>query len=431
MRVTMLTLGSRGDVQPLIAFALGLQGAGHQVRIATYPRLAPLVESQGIESAALAEGALSLGSQAPEGRDWVEKGHRRLPTWVGFIRDARSVAHQRLVDADAACKGADAIVVNNLAQVLGWQMSDHLGVPLVRVLFHAPTYWMARGSSGPVGRAARELVWLAARPWLNSVRRQALQLPPVPLREPMTDLDRRNLPVLYPSSPAVFPLPRRAREAAAVTGYWFLETALDPEPPSALRDFLAAGSPPVYVGFGTQIDVDPPATTDLMVEALRRAGQRGVLLRPAGVTGRAPLGDDILTLPAISHGWLFRRCTAVVHHAASGTTAAGLRAGVPTVPVPHNSDQFSWAKRVHELGVASHPIPRRKLTAADLAEAISTVTGDEAIRLRAATLGETIRAEHGVERAVAHFERWVVPPSAGRRDARPSSAQAAIGGPGR
>jgi sterol 3beta-glucosyltransferase len=307
-------------------------------------------------------------------------------------------------------------------------MSDRLGVPLVRVLFHAPTYWMARGSSGPMGKAARQLVWLAARPWLNAVRRQALRLPPVPLREPISELARRKMPVLYPASPAVFPMPHHAGEAAAVTGYWFLDSTLDPDPSPELHEFLASGPPPVYIGFGTQIDVDPAATTELMAEALRIAGRRGVLLRPPGATGHAAPRDDILVVSAVAHQWLFPRCAAVVHHAASGTTAAGLRAGVPTVPVPDNSDQFSWAKRIYELGVASRPIPRRKLTAADLAAAITTVTSEQAIQRRAASLGETIRAEHGVDRAVAHFERWVVQPPRSRRAGRPSATPATVDG---
>jgi UDP:flavonoid glycosyltransferase YjiC (YdhE family) len=407
MRVTMLTLGSRGDVQPLIAFALGLERSGHRTRIATYPRLGPLVTDQGVDFAELAEGALSQGTQTEEGRRWIEKGHRRLPTWVGFIRDARSVADRRLADAVAACEDADVIVANNLAQVLGWQVSAHLGVPLVRVLFHAPGYWMTRGSSSSAGRAVRQLAWLAARPWLNSVRRRAVGWPKVGLREPFTELDRQKLPVLYPASPAVYPMPPGADGAAAVTGYWFLDASLDPEPPSGLVEFLDAGPPPVYVGFGSQIDTDPRETTDVMVQALRRAGHRGILLRPPEAIGSASLGDDIFAISAVSHAWLFRRCSAVVHHSAAGTTAAGLRAGVPTVPVPDNTDQFSWARRIHELGVASAPIRRRKLSPAQLGEAIRLVTTDEAIRARSAALGETIRAEDGVGRAVAHFERSV------------------------
>jgi sterol 3beta-glucosyltransferase len=409
VRVTMLTVGSRGDVQPLIAFALGLERAGHHVRIATYPRFGPLVTGQGIEFADLAEGDLSLGRQTADGRRWIEKGHRRLPTWVGFIRDAASVADRRLDDAAAACEDADAIIANNLAQVLGWQMSDHFGVPLARVLFHAPGYWMTRGSAGPAGRSVRRLVWTMARPWLNSVRRRALEWPPLPARDPFAQLDRG--PVLYPASPAVYPMPARAGEAAAVTGYWFLDADLDPEPPAPLMDFLDAGTPPVYVGFGSQIDVAPKQTTELMVQALRHAGQRGVLLRRPDAFDATSLGDDILAVPAVSHHWLFGRCAAVVHHSASGTTAAGLRAGVPTVPVPDNTDQFAWAKRMHELGVASAPIPRRKLSATTLGDAIRLVTTNEPIRFRAAALGEAIRAEDGVGRAVAHFARWVVPPA--------------------
>lgn len=427
MRVTMLTLGSRGDVQPLIAFAHGLERAGHQVRIATYPRFAPLLSGQGVEFAELAEGALSLGTQTEQGRQWVEKGHRRLPTWVGFVRDARSVADRRLADAVEAGRDADVVVANNLAQLLGWQVSEHFGVPLIRVLFHAPGYWMTRGSDAMVGRSLRQLIWLLARPWLNAVRRRALGWPPVSWHEPFSQLDRQRLPVLYPASPAVYPLPADASGATAVTGYWFLDGSLDPDPPAGLLEFLDDGPPPVYVGFGSQIDNEPQQTTELMVDALRRAGQRGVLLRPPGAVGMTALGADMFATPAVSHQWLFGRCAAVVHHSAAGTTAAGLRAGVPTVPVPDNTDQFCWARRVHALGVASEPIPRRKLTAPALADAIRLVTTNDEIHRRATALGETIRAEDGVDRAVAHFQRWVVPLARSRSHAPPRPAVRAAG----
>jgi UDP:flavonoid glycosyltransferase YjiC (YdhE family) len=405
----MLTLGSRGDVQPLLAFAHGLELAGHQPRIATYARFGPMVTGQGVDFAELAEGALSLGTETEQGRQWVEKGHRRLPTWVGFIRDARSVAGRRLVDAAEASRDADVVLANNLAQVLGWQVSSHYELPFVRVLFHAPGYWMTRGSASVIGRTLRQLVWLLACPWLNSVRRRVLGWPPVSRREPFSALDRRGVPVLYPASPVVYQPARHAGAATAVTGYWFLDGSLDPEPPAALVEFLDAGPPPVYVGFGSQIDTEPQRTTRLVIDALRRAGQRGVLLRPPEAVGAMERGDDIFATAAVAHQWLFGRCAAVVHHSAAGTTAAGLRAGVPTVPVPDNTDQFCWAKRLHALGVASIPIPRRKLTASALGDAIRLVTTDEGIRRRAAALGATIRGENGVERAVAHFERWIVP----------------------
>jgi UDP:flavonoid glycosyltransferase YjiC (YdhE family) len=329
-----------------------------------------------------------------------------MPTWVGYVRDARSVAHRRLIDAATACDGADVIVASNLAQVLGWQMSDHLGVPLVRTLFHAPTYWMARSGSSMAG-AARELAWLAARPWLNSVRCEALALPPVPVREPIGELNRRGMPILYPFSPLVFPPPAHGGATVAVTGYWFLDASLDPEPPRELIAFLEDGPPPVCIGFGTQIDDDPTRTTTIMVEALRRAGRRGILLRTPQAIKGIDLPPAIRAVAAVSHTWLLPRCAAMVHHCAAGTTAAALRAGVPAVPVPHNSDQFSWARRVSELGVGSRPIPRRRLSVQSLEEAIRMVTGNGDVRRRAADLGAAIRQEDGVARAVEFFERYV------------------------
>jgi UDP:flavonoid glycosyltransferase YjiC (YdhE family) len=407
MQVTMLTLGSRGDVQPFVAFGLGLERAGHRVRLATYPRLEHLVSGQGLEFAPLAEGAISLGTTTPEGRRWAERGSRRLPTWVGFLRDARSVAHRRLADAAAACEGADVIVANNLAQVLGWQMSDRMRVPLVRTLFHAPTYWMSRRTWRPVASAARQAAWLAARPWLNSVRRDVLGLQPLPLREPIAGLDRRQELVLYPFSTAVFSKPAGWGDGVEVTGYWFLDAALDPEPPDALVEFLAEGPPPVCIGFGTQLDAEPVKTTRLMIEALSRAGRRGVLVRSPQELGGMTLPPEVFAVQSVSHTWLFPRCAAVAHHAGAGTTAAALRAGTPSVLVPHNSDQFSWARRLHELGVGPPLIARRKLSAERLAQAIRLATTRDEYRRRAAGLREVICAEDGVAHAIEAFERYI------------------------
>lgn len=410
MHVTMLALGSRGDAQPFVAFGLALQRAGYRARLASYPRFESMATGHGLEFAPLAEGSLSRGTETEEGRRWAQQDRRRLPTWVGFVRDARSVAHRRLADAAAACADTDVVVASNLAQVVGWQVADHYRKPLVRTLYHAPTYWMTRRSSAPAAAAARQAAWLAARPWLNAVRREALGWDKLPLREPIGDLDRQRRLALYPFSLAVFPKPAGWGDWAEVTGYWFLDGTLDPDPPDGLEAFLAAGAPPVYVGFGTQADDDAAATTAMAVEALRRTGRRGVLLVPPGTTSPDGLGSGMFAVEAISHAWLFPRCAAVVHHSASGTTAAGLRAGVPTVPVPHNSDQFSWGKRIPELGVGPAPIARRKLTLEALEQAIRAATTDPGMRRRAAGIGERIRAEDGVARAVEAFRRHVGEP---------------------
>jgi sterol 3beta-glucosyltransferase len=112
-------------------------------------------------------------------------------------------------------------------------------------------------------------------------------------------------------------------------------------------------------------------------------------------------------LDAVPHGWLFPRCAAVVHHGGAGTTAAGLRAGRPTVVCPFFGDQPFWGRRVHALGAGPAPVPQARLTPARLAEALHAATHDPAIATRARTLGAAIRAEDGIARAVAFLEEMV------------------------
>jgi sterol 3beta-glucosyltransferase len=405
MRISIITVGSRGDVQPFAAFGSGLQRAGHEVRICTHADFRELVTGQGLEFAPLAEGALSRGAETEEGRRWAEEQSRWMPTWVGLIRDARSVAHERMREAAAGCRDADVIVATNLTQVLGWQLAREREVPLVRALLNAPSYWMSRRTNRPAATALRQGAWLAARPWLNRVRREALGLGPLPLGEPIGELDRERQLVLYPFSPSVFPKPAGWGDWTEVTGYWFLDARVDHEPPDDLRAFVEAGPPPVCMGFATQLDPDPVATTRMMVEALRGAGRRGVLLRRPEALEGVELRDDVYALERVPHDWLFPRCQAVVHHAGAGTTATVLRTGVPSVTVPHNADQFTWARRMTELRVSPPPIPRRKLSRESLETALIGATTSDVLRERAQALAARILEEDGVAAAVAAFER--------------------------
>ncbi len=407
MRVTLLTVGSRGDVQPLVALAVGLQDAGHHVRLATHQRWESLVAHHDLAFAPLAEGHVSRGAETTEGRRWIETGSRRLPAAIGFLRDARSVARERLADAVRACEDADAIVAANLAMVLGWQAAGLRDVPLVRAYVEPPAWMITRRSARRLAPVVRQAGWLAARPWLNAVRRDALGEGRLGLREPIADLDRRRQLALFAFSAPVLPPPPGLGDWFDVTGYWFLHGTDDPAPRDDLVDFLAAGAPPVAIGFGTMIDTEPAATVELVVQALERAGRRGVLIRGARYDIDAPLPPQLFAVDAIDHDWLFARSSAAVHHAAVGTTAAALRAGIPSVAIPQMTDQFLWARRLHELGVGPAPIRRRELTAEGLAEAIRIATSDEQMRQRAAALGERIRSEDGVARAVEAFERRV------------------------
>lgn len=399
-KVTVLSIGTRGDVQPLVAFGAALQSAGHEVTFATFPPFEGLVTDAGLEFAPLAEGRVSRGQKTAEGRWWWRRGARRLPAWVGFIVDVRSVARQRLADALAASEGAEVIVSNELAVVLGWQASRRSGARLVRVRLCPAPRW----ARGPFGAPLRQLAWLAALPWLAWVRHGS-DLQRLPLGEPLSHLAQRGALELNAFSPAV--APPASDPAAHLTGYWQTQPELDEPPSPQLEEFLQAGPAPVAVGFGSMGDSDPAATAALAVSALEGAGARGILLGEQYADQAAGLPQSVLWVPTVDHDRLFWRCAAVVHHGGAGTVAATLRAGVPAVVVPHMIDQYTWARRLHELGAAAAPIPRRRLTAQRLEQALTEVLGDPSMRARAQELGEKISQEDGIGRALEVFESYM------------------------
>jgi sterol 3beta-glucosyltransferase len=210
----------------------------------------------------------------------------------------------------------------------------------------------------------------------------------------------RYLPTVVSCSNYVFPKPADWPEHVYNTGYWFLDEEADWNPPSELLDFLGRGTPPVYVGFGS---IGNPAladqTTELVIDALKRSGQRGILATGwSGLSTINNIPEEVFILESAPHSWLFPRMAAVVHHGGAGTTAAGLKAGVPSVIIPHSTDQFAWGRRVYELGAGSKPIRRKNLTPENLSDAIKFVLAKE-IKKAAKDLGIKIQSEKGAETA--------------------------------
>ena len=162
----------------------------------------------------------------------------------------------------------------------------------------------------------------------------------------------------------------------------------------------------MYIGFGSMNHEDPEHNTRLAMRALALSGQRGVLLTGWGGLRRQEAPANVHFVDDVPHAWLFPRMAAVVHHGGAGTTGAGLRAGVPTLITPlAPNDQPAWAERVVKLGVGPRLPGTKALTAEKLAEAIQTAVNDQALRARAAGLGQALRAEDGVAKAVAIVEQ--------------------------
>jgi UDP:flavonoid glycosyltransferase YjiC (YdhE family) len=239
----------------------------------------------------------------------------------------------------------------------------------------------------------------------NRFRRETLGLPPQTFREYRRAL--LSALIVQGFSPTAVPHPSDWPANVHTTGYWFLDEQPEWRAPQNLLDFLHAGEPPVYVGFGSMTGRDPGALTRIIVEAVTQSGQRAVLQSGWAGIGKMQLPSRMFRVDVASHRWLFRRVSAVVHHGGAGTTAEGLRAGVPAVIVPHMADQPFWGTRIAALGAGPRPIPRNKLTVARLADAIRKAVTNPKMRERAAGVGSKIRAEDGIGTAVTLIEAFL------------------------
>jgi sterol 3beta-glucosyltransferase len=258
----------------------------------------------------------------------------------------------------------------------------------------------------PFGRALnhlsfhlmQQMIWQSFKV-SDVAMRQALGMGKPPFWGPFGELTRRQVPVLYGYSSHVLPRPCDWPDYYHVTGYWFLDESW--QPPADLVDFLNAGAPPVYIGFGSMGSRNPEEAGRIALEALAKSGQRGILASGWGGLKSSDVPDNVHMVTSLPHSWLFPRMTAVVHHGGAGTTAASLRAGVPSVVVPFMGDQPFWGRRVSALGVGPAPIPRRRLTSQRLADAIRECVTNPTMRQKAGELGQRIRADDGIGAAVA------------------------------
>lgn len=398
MKISILAFGSRGDVQPYTALGLGLQEAGHKVGLAAFSRFKGLVENRGLDFHSL---GIDLGDLRESGRKLKPMMERMQE---GFWQ---------------ASQGTEAIIFSTLG-LNAYHVAEKLKIPCLWALT-IPIFGRTRSQPAllpplPLGGSFNLLAHILTEQGtqqtlgrlFNTWRRKHLGLPPIPLyRFAYTQLRGQPVPMLYCYSPAVLPKPPDWGEHAHVTGYWTLNQPPDWQPPADLVDFLDSGPPPIYIGFGSETERDPKDINRLVLDALRGSGQRGVIAMGWGGLRGSDLPDSVFLTGFVPHDWLFPRMAAVVHHGGAGTTGAGLRAGVPNIIIPHSNDQPFWGRRVHALGAGPHPIPRKRLTANRLAQAIRAAVTDEATRERAAALGETIRAEDGVGNAVRIFNRFI------------------------
>jgi UDP:flavonoid glycosyltransferase YjiC (YdhE family) len=423
MRITILTAGTRGDLQPYLGLGVGLRRAGHHVFLPAPEEFRDLVTGAGLEFEPVSlygglnadgpQGAL----QSPEIQNLARKAHRPL-SLLSDLGEAIPKVRRSFSDMlDAywrSSENADALLAS--FWVLGLDCAERRGIKYI-FASHQPmsptrafpfSIMAPRGGrlNSPLNRLTYYPmhlgVWSMLRPVLNTWRRE-MGLAPHTARSYWRRIQAQ--PAVYAVSPSILPVPTDWPSNHHVTGYWFLDEPTGFQPPADLVRFLEGGPPPICIGFGSMALNDPARITGVVLEALALSGQRAVLISSWSGLDDLALPETVYRLDGISHSWLFPKVAAVVHHGGRGTAAAAFRAGVPAVVVPFMFDQPFWAKRVEELGVGVRFSSFSKVTAQRLAAALDKVTSDTDMRRRAVALGERIRAEDGVGQAVALIQK--------------------------
>lgn len=402
LRITCLTIGSRGDVQPYIALCKGLLAEGHRPKIATHREFEPWVRKHCIDFTPVE------GDPAELMRICVENG---MFTY-SFLKEAsvkfRGWIDELLSSAWQACQDTD-LLIESPSAMAGIHIAEALRVPYFRAFtmpwtrtrayphaFAVPEHKMGGAYNYITYVMFDNVFWKAIAGQVNRWRKKELGLR-------STNLDKmqpNKVPFLYNFSPSVVVPPLDYSDWIRVTGYWFLDEASGWTPPSELTDFIAQaradGKKIVYIGFGSIVVSDPAALTKTVVESVLKADVRCILSKgwsdrlgnQEASVPEVPLPPEIHQIKSAPHDWLFGQIDAATHHGGAGTTGASLRAGIPTIVKPFFGDQFFFGSRIEDLGVG---ICMKKLNVSVFSRALWEATHSERMVVKAKVLGEQIR----------------------------------------
>jgi UDP:flavonoid glycosyltransferase YjiC (YdhE family) len=422
--IVIFTIGTQGDVRPCVALGQGLHRAGWPVRIATSSNFAGLVHEAGLEFfpmtadfQAMLETDRSIADHGLDIRAMVRIFRERYASWaVNWVREGL-----------AAAEGAGLLIGVSNSILLARALSQALSIPfaiarlqpctLSKVLPPIMLIKSQRRLPGIVGLSAHalmfKLLWSVMRPAINDIVHPQLGLPPYPWYGPyFRDLHQSK--VINGFSQHVLPRPSDWTPNSQLTGYWFLNQQRW-QPSDALSAFLASGPKPVYIGFGSMVSNQAKTFTETILKAVQKSGQRAVLATGwGGLEGEeGPKSDRIFFLHHAPHDQLFPLMSAAVHHGGAGTTAAAVRAGIPSIIVPFFGDQPFWAHRLHALGVAPPALERKTLTSDALASALVAVRQADIVE-KAEALGQSVRAEDGISQAIHWLQTWGLLPATTR-----------------
>ena len=413
-RFSLLTYGSRGDVEPFVALGVGLGRAGHLVRLAAPAPFRALAEAHGLDFSALPGDpdrlALALADRA--GMSWP----RMVARMIEYVQPLAGEVFRSTLEATDQ---AEVIIHSFLMTEAGHTIARSKGLPdisaqLFPVFVPTSEFPALVFPDLPLGslyrRATHALnTGIFRRGGRLLYRRLRAKTAGLPELAPWPFGGRRSAstPILFAFSPSVLPAPRDWPGYATVTGYWNLAPPDGWTPPDSLLRFLEAGPTPIYFGVGSMRTRRLKDLVEAVAQAIREMGQRAVLGFPQPLLEEFGESSQFYGGDGIPHDWLFPRVRFVLHHGGAGTTGAALRAGVPSTAAPFSADQAFWARRIHRLGLGPPAPPALRLTSHRLAAIFDRALTEPSYASRARQIGESVRHEEGVAFALRFIEEYL------------------------
>jgi sterol 3beta-glucosyltransferase len=416
MYISIITIGSRGDVQPYIALGSGLQKAGHRVQL-----VADELYKESIEERNLSFAPIYTNPKKFFDEDIFKTGKNIFRFSKQIRRQYKIIGHRHFREVLDALVNVDVILFSPLASA-AFHIAELKKIPCIGAYLQPVTPTKEFGPTflpelpllipfrnlinWQLFRLNNKIYFYLIKDVVNECRKEVLKIAPLPWKV-YSNADLSGMPILYGFSNNIIPRPMDWKENIHITGYWFLENKRSWQPPQDLVQFIESGTPPIYFGFGSMIDKEISTVVNIITAVLKRTNQRGIISSGWNESYNFEVSSDVFMVNDVPHEWLFPKMAAVVHHGGAGTTAAGLKAGVPSIVVPFSFDQPFWGNRVFKLGAGPKPIPRKRLTVDNLAKAINLVIKSKRYSMTARRIGEKIQAEDGVCNAVKIIESIV------------------------
>jgi UDP:flavonoid glycosyltransferase YjiC (YdhE family) len=411
MKIALLTLGTRGDTQPFIALGKELKARGHIVVLGAPENFQPWIEGHGLEYRSIGVDMQAFVRSVDARKVMAGNVFAMARMWrqtiVPLTRKSLDAIWETARNADVIVYHPKTAGAVDVGEATGAALFYAAPFPIFPT--KAFPLFVIPGTYGPWFNRLSYKFLLFSRlfflPTVNRWRKDVLGLERASPFGAAGSAQDRKPEQLCAVSPSVVPgYPADDSENIHVTGYWFLDEGQDWRPDPALAAFLENGDPPVYIGFGSLTSGGPARLGQIIVEGVRRAGVRAIVATGWGAIGKIDVPQNIHVIEGAPHHALFKHVAAVIHHGGAGTTAAGLRAGLPSLICPLTIDQPFWGRRVFSLGCSPKPQPLNRLSAERFAEGLIELTQTECYRARARELASAIAEENGVSRAVEIIE---------------------------